>query len=90
MTSNLHPLVVVIIQIGAVATAITALFIMIERIWSPIKNWLERILTQPVLDRIDEHEQYVKYHLGPNGDNPAIHERLKDLESTVTSLKGEV
>lgn len=84
---TMHPVVVVVIQVGAVATAITALFVLIERVGSPVKRWLERILTEPIIDRIDEHERYVKHHLGPNGDTPAIHERLRDLETTVNSFK---
>ncbi len=85
--NNLHPVVLIVIQVGAVATAVTAMFVLIERIWSPTKRWLERILTEPVISRIDEHETYVKHHLGPNGDTPAIHTRLAQLEKTVDSLK---
>jgi hypothetical protein len=85
--NNLHPVVMVIIQVGAIATALTALFVLSERLWSPTKRWLERILTDPVIERMDEHQDYVRHHLGPNGDTPPIHQRLTHLEKTVDSLK---
>lgn len=84
---NMHPVVLVIIQIGGVATALTAVFIFVERVWSPAKRWLERILTEPIIERIDEHERYVQHHLGPNGNTPPIHQRLANVEASVESLK---
>ena len=84
--TNLHPAVVLIIQVGAIATALTALFVAIEKLWSPLKRMLERVLTEPVIEKLDEHEQYVRYHLGPNGVAQPLHSRIGDLEETVERL----
>lgn len=84
--TNLHPAVVLIIQVGAIATALTALFVAIEKLWSPLKRLLERVLTEPVIEKLDEHEQYVRYHLGPNGVTQPLHSRIGDLEETVERL----
>jgi hypothetical protein len=35
------------------------------------------------VDTIDETAHLVKYHLGPNSDSPAIHERLAEVERVV-------
>lgn len=84
--TNLHPAVVLIIQVGAIATALTALFVAIEKLWSPLKRLLERVLTEPVIEKLEEHEQYVRYHLGPNGVAQPLHSRIGDLEETVERL----
>lgn len=84
--SNMHPAVAFVLQVGAVATAITALLVAVEKIGSPLKRMLERVLTEPVIDKLEEHEQYVRYHLGPNGVAQPLHSRIGDLEETVERL----
>jgi hypothetical protein len=86
MMADMHPAVLLIIQVGAIATALTALFVAVEKLWSPLKRMLERVLTEPVIQKLEEHEQYVRYHLGPNGVAQPLHSRIGDLEETVEKL----
>lgn len=90
---NTHPIVTAIIQIGAVAAALTAIGIAVERVWGPMRKWLANALTNPLLDKLDEmkddfdeHRQYVEYHLGPNGKTPPVHERLTIVEDSVRRI----
>lgn len=83
---DVHPLVLLVLQVGMVATALTALFALIEKVWSPLRRLLERSLTEPLLDKIEQHEEYVRYHLGPNGTTSPLHTRIGNLESTVDRL----
>ena len=60
-----------------------------KRFWQnnvsvPLAKWQEnniKAATKPF-------EEYVKYHLGPNGSTPPVHERLKSLERR--SAVGEI
>jgi hypothetical protein len=87
---DLHPLVTLIIQAGAVAAALTGIAIFIERVWGPVRRWLANALTNPLIDKLDEmeerwdaHTEYVRYHLGPNGTSTPVHKRLAALEEAV-------
>ena len=86
MMGEMHPAVLFVLQVGAVATALTALLVAIEKLGSPIKRMLERVLTEPVIDKLEEHEEYVRYHLGPNGTTEPLHARINNLEQTVEKL----
>lgn len=33
-----------------------------------------------LVERFDKHEEYVRYHLGPNHDSPPVYRRLMALE----------
>lgn len=49
----------------------------------PITEWLDgrmKASLEPLTERFDAHEHYVRHHLGPNSTSPAIHERLAALE----------
>lgn len=93
MTS--HPFVMLLVQVGAVAAALTAVTVFIERVWSPVKSWLKDALTNPLLSeleqiRIDMHDHmnYVQHHLGPNGSNTPIHVRVSLIEQQLRKMEG--
>lgn len=51
---------------------------------APLSNWFRGEVTdanRPLETKIDTHIEYVRYHLGPNGDTVPIHERLIALET---------
>lgn len=51
---KMHPAVVLVLQVGAVAAALVSIGALVERYWSPIKRWLQDALTNPVLKKMDE------------------------------------
>ena len=51
---KMHPAVVFVIQVGAVAAALVSIGALVERSWSPAKRWLQNALTNPVLQKMDE------------------------------------
>lgn len=54
-----------------------------NNITDPLSRWIEvRVVeaTAPQRERVESFERYVKYHLGPNGKTPPVHERIKNLE----------
>ena len=88
--SNVHPLVLLVLQVGAVAAAITGILAAIEKLWSPLSKFLQRQINEPVeqkiidlTDKLDKHTEYVQYHLGPNGGAPSVHSRVKKIEEIV-------
>jgi len=50
----MHPAVVLVLQVGAVAAALVSIGALVERYWSPIERWLQNALTNPVLKKMDE------------------------------------
>jgi hypothetical protein len=49
----------------------------------PIGRWLDRRHEEslgPLVLSFEEHTEYVRYHLGPNGTTRPIHERIRRLE----------
>lgn len=50
----MHPAVVLVLQVGAVAAALVSIGALVERYWSPMKRWLQDALTNPVLKKMDE------------------------------------
>ena len=88
--NGIHPVVLLLLQVGAVAAAITGIIAAVEKLWSPISKFLQRAINEPVeqkiidlTDKLDKHTEYVKYHLGPNGDAPAVHARVQKIEEIV-------
>lgn len=88
--NDVHPIVLLLIQVGAVAAAITGVIVLIEKLWSPISNFLQRSINEPVerkiidlTDKLDRHTEYVQYHLGPNGGAPSVHSRVQRIEEIV-------
>jgi PAS domain S-box-containing protein len=67
----------------------------LEKIRKPFGNWIQKNVTSSVTESIDglteklqdqgqlfdAHANYVRHHLGPNGDTPPIYQRLKNLET---------
>lgn len=53
----MHPIVLFIIQAGAVAAALLGIGSFIEKYWSPVKRWLQDALTTPVIAKMDEIKQ---------------------------------
>ena len=98
-----HPLIQAVLQVGIVAGSLTAIIILTERIWGPMRRWLANALTNPIVEKLDEVEQkieshvdYVQHHLGPNGTTTPIHVRLGVVEEYIrreearrTRLEGE-
>ncbi len=87
--NDTHPIVAVLVQVGAAAAALTGIVIFIERIWGPMRRWLANALTNPLLEKLDEmeetwddHTSYVKHHLGPNGTTQPLHERVEEVQHT--------
>jgi hypothetical protein len=87
---SVHPAVLFIIQAGAVAAAVTGILVLIEKLWSPVSNFLQRQINEPVeqkiidlTDKLDKHTEYVQYHLGPNGGAPSVHSRVQRIEEIV-------
>lgn len=87
---ELHPVVVFVVQLGALAAAVTGIIVLIEKLWSPISKFLQRQINEPVeqkiidlTDKLDKHTEYVQYHLGPNGGAPSVHSRVKKIEEIV-------
>lgn len=76
MTDGLHPVVVFLIQVGALAAALTAIIAFIEKVWSPMKRWLQDALTNPVLDKMTEIENGLK-------------ERDDALKGELSDLRGD-
>jgi hypothetical protein len=37
-----------------------------------------------VTKSLEEHKDYTRYHLGPNGKSKPVHERITDVERAVT------
>lgn len=79
-----------VLNVAAVCVAVTAMLVLIEKIWKPLSRFLQREINEPVerqiidlTDKLDEHTAYVRYHLGPNGDAPAVHHRLSRVESKI-------
>lgn len=90
---EMHPVVTIIVQVGAVAAALTGITIFIERTWGPVRRWLANALTNPLLEKLDEvkedfeaHTDYVRYHLGPNGKTVPVHVRLTLVEQQLRKL----
>ncbi len=86
--ADFHPLIVLLIQAGAVAGALTAIALLIERIWGPVRRWLANALTNPLIDKLgemeerwDDHTDYVRHHLGPNGTTQPLHERVEEVQT---------
>ena len=75
-------------HIVAVCAALVAIVAVIEKVFSPIGRLLRRWVTAPLEHQLADHIVYVRHHLGPNGDTPAIHTRLADLEADVRELGG--
>lgn len=62
-----------------------------NNVTDPLSHWIETRVVQataPQRDKQNEFEKYVKFHLGPNGETPPIHERIKNLEKD--SVIGEI
>lgn len=86
----------VLIDMGAVAGVFVAILTLAALTWhTPPVQWFwrqvredreERMLaavtkgTEDIRKALEEHRQYVHYHLGPNGTTKPIHRRLCDLE----------
>ena len=51
---KMHPAVVLVLQVGAVAAALVSIGALVERYWSPIKRCLQGALTTPGLKKMDE------------------------------------
>ena len=90
-----HPLVTLLVQVGAVAAALTAVTVFVERVWSPVKSWLKDALTDPLLSeleqiRIDMHDHinYVQHHLGPNNTATPMHVRVLLIEQQLRKMEG--
>lgn len=50
----------------------------VERLLAPVIGKLDDLS-----ERFETHREYVKYHLGPNGDTKPVHQRLCDVEEAV-------
>lgn len=57
---DVHPFVALLLQLGAAATALIAIIAVIEKVWSPMKRWLQDALTTPVLHRMDSIDQTLR------------------------------
>jgi hypothetical protein len=87
---DLPPVFEFALEVGAVAAAITGVLVLVERLWKPISKFLQREINGPVeekiidlTDKLDQHTEYVRYHLGPNGNAPAVHVRVQKIEGIV-------
>lgn len=52
----------------------------------PITEWAEGLANkaiEPINQRMDDHIEYVRYHLGPNGTTEPVHARLSAMEAAV-------
>lgn len=57
---EVHPIVAALLQLGAAATALIAIGAAIEKVWSPMKRWLQDALTNPVLQKMDSIDQSLR------------------------------
>jgi len=81
-----------LVDIGIIAGVFTAVATAVAVFWkTPPVRWFRYHLSESLGDwlkaRLHEaqadHHEYVRYHLGPNGDTKPIHRRLSDLEAAV-------
>jgi hypothetical protein len=86
----------IITDIGIVAGVFTAVVTAVAVFWrTPPVCWFRRHLSESlgewIKERVTEassdHYEYVRYHLGPNGDTKPIHARLQDVERAVGQPK---
>lgn len=84
----------VVIDVGTMAGVFTAVVTAIAVFWrTPPVRWfrahISESLGQWLKERINEahheHNAFVRYHLGPNGDAKPIHQRITDVERAVTT-----
>jgi hypothetical protein len=45
--------------------------------------------TRGIASELQEHKRYTRYHLGPNGQAPRLHERVQAIESHITEISQE-
>lgn len=83
-----------VVDLGAAAGVFVALSAATAVLWrTPPIKWFRRVvsdslgewLREQVQDASAEHYEYVRYHLGPNGNTKPIHQRLTDVERAVTT-----
>jgi len=57
----------------------------------PIAALLEvtRAEVNDVKADLKEHRNYTKYHLGPNGDSPRLHDRVERIERRIDAVSYE-
>ena len=48
-----------------------------------------KVSTAQTASSLDEHRAYTHYHLGPNGESPRLHERVKHIEGSITEVRHE-
>ncbi len=79
----------IIVDIGIIAGVFTALVGAIAVAWkTPPGRWFRQQLSESAGEWFEErvqsahadHDEYVRYHLGPNGTTKPVHERLRSLE----------
>lgn len=94
MMKDVPPIIALLIMAGAIAGSLTAIFVFVERTWQPVKGWLQDALTTPLVNKLDDledrwrtHEDYVRYHLGPNGDATPVHARLQRVEEGIEKVQ---
>lgn len=57
---KMHPAVVLVLQVGAVAAALVSIGALVEKVWSPMRRWLQDALTNPVLHKMDSIDQTLR------------------------------
>ena len=48
-----------------------------------------KVTTAGTAAALEAHRQYTHYHLGPNGDSPRLHDRVKRIEESLTDGRHE-
>jgi len=84
---------------GIVCGALIGFLTLLEKLTGFGSRWLAngieagtRTLREDVNDlKSDflEHRTYTKYHLGPNGDSPKLHERVEGIEESISAVVTE-
>jgi hypothetical protein len=83
----------IVLAIGASAAALTAVFVAFEKVTGATTKWLARGVsagTADLRDHISDLEHLTRYHLGPNGDAPKMHERVQALAHEVDEIRDEL
>jgi len=73
----MHPVVTFLLQAAAVCGALITIGAFVERIWSPMRKWLQDALTYPILRKMDDIDR-------------SLRERDDKLAEEIAELRTEV
>jgi hypothetical protein len=74
---------ITVVQLGGWIAGILGFLILLagafEKAFTPAAKFVQRVVTDPVVEKIDVMATYVGHHLGPNGNTTPLHKRVEGI-----------